>query len=561
MAAPIEFQIKILGGAAPELDRVAGGFDKSDKGARKAAEGVKIFEGEVGSLKSELGGLSINLDALSGSGVLFAFDLAEGVKAAVQVIGELVHGVFDLGREIANVAGAAQDLDLALNLKVGEQGTAQVEELAQQFKGTRFTPDMVKRGILPLLDIGLNNDKGLIGDLATVAADLETRTAGRQKFAETLEGFQHLALRGQISPKMLVPLGIGADEYFTALAGALHTDVETAKARAKKGLVEKDLALSTLVSVIGQREGGTIGAAALEGGETLGGTLERLRNLPETIFSQLAHTEGVEHLNDVLKKFVDVMTGPGGERLVKMLANGIEHLTNAIETGDIEGTVNRILDAFAAIGPVLVGLGDLFSPFVDSVASTGDEISYFTSLFKDLSDAADDIDKVFDSLGRWADELDAKVSEAFEHVAHDIAELPAKIAQGLSGMGGQIVDATAHAGHDLVAGFKATLGIHSPSRVFAEIGDYSAQGWAEGFTGGANDNALPAMRAAVRSVTEIIGTPVGSSPASPAAAPSSVSIGPIIVEGKGSPVETAEAVRVELEKLLIRTGLANGVAA
>lgn len=70
-------------------------------------------------------------------------------------------------------------------------------------------------------------------------------------------------------------------------------------------------------------------------------------------------------------------------------------------------------------------------------------------------------------------------------------ELPAKFTQfganilrglvnGITGSMGAVKDAISNAGSSTIAWFKEKLGIHSPSRVFAQLGDYTMQGLAVG---------------------------------------------------------------------------------
>ncbi|MEM8519834.1 MULTISPECIES: phage tail protein [unclassified Janthinobacterium] len=70
-------------------------------------------------------------------------------------------------------------------------------------------------------------------------------------------------------------------------------------------------------------------------------------------------------------------------------------------------------------------------------------------------------------------------------------ELPAKftafganilrgLVNGITGSMGAVKDAISNAGSSTIAWFKEKLGIHSPSRVFAELGDYTMQGLAVG---------------------------------------------------------------------------------
>jgi TP901 family phage tail tape measure protein len=58
------------------------------------------------------------------------------------------------------------------------------------------------------------------------------------------------------------------------------------------------------------------------------------------------------------------------------------------------------------------------------------------------------------------------------------------LVNGITNSLGRVKGAITGAGASTIGWFKETLGIHSPSRVFAELGDFTMQGLAQGLTGG-----------------------------------------------------------------------------
>ncbi|TIH10821.1 phage tail tape measure protein [Pseudomonas leptonychotis] len=58
------------------------------------------------------------------------------------------------------------------------------------------------------------------------------------------------------------------------------------------------------------------------------------------------------------------------------------------------------------------------------------------------------------------------------------------LVNGITSSLGRVNDAISGAGESTIGWFKEKLGIHSPSRVFAELGDFTMQGLAQGLTGG-----------------------------------------------------------------------------
>lgn len=76
-------------------------------------------------------------------------------------------------------------------------------------------------------------------------------------------------------------------------------------------------------------------------------------------------------------------------------------------------------------------------------------------------------------LGWFGIELPAKFTDFGANILRGLVN-------GITGSMGAVKDAISNAGSSTIAWFKEKLGIHSPSRVFAQLGDYTMQGLAVG---------------------------------------------------------------------------------
>ena len=76
-------------------------------------------------------------------------------------------------------------------------------------------------------------------------------------------------------------------------------------------------------------------------------------------------------------------------------------------------------------------------------------------------------------LGWFGIELPAKFTDFGANIVRGLVN-------GITGSMGAVKDAISNAGSSTIAWFKEKLGIHSPSRVFAQLGDYTMQGLAVG---------------------------------------------------------------------------------
>jgi hypothetical protein len=92
------------------------------------------------------------------------------------------------------------------------------------------------------------------------------------------------------------------------------------------------------------------------------------------------------------------------------------------------------------------------------------------------------------------------------------------LVNGITGSMGAVKDAISNAGSSTIAWFKEKLGIHSPSRVFAELGDYTMQGLAVGLDR-SEDAPIAKVSGLARRLTQLgAGIAIGAATALPASA-------------------------------------------
>lgn len=204
---------------------------------------------------------------------------------------------------------------------------------------------------------------------------------------------------------------------------------------------------------------------------------------------------------------------PAATRLVDwMTTNGVPALRSFGETlgrviawfeglpAPVQKTAAALTAAFAVGGPVLVGVGAfsiavaaISAPVLAAVAAvaaltagaalfwpeikaaTDAMVSFATGVMESLGNLGDDIVRVFS-------ELPAKMMEIGRQIIDGLW-------QGLTQKYHEVVDGVTGMVGGLVDGVKERLGIHSPSRVFAEIGRFIM----EGLGGGIRENAATAQ--------------------------------------------------------------------
>ena len=151
------------------------------------------------------------------------------------------------------------------------------------------------------------------------------------------------------------------------------------------------------------------------------------------------------------------------------------------------------------------------------------------------------IEKVVE-LGTWI----GKVFSGGWKIASDFVS---GLVDGIVGGVTRVVDAAKNLGSSAVTALKDVLGIHSPSAVMAQMGDYSAQGFAKGMSGGLGDVS--------GSASDMGDAAAGGAKGSRNGAGMTINVGGIHIEGgtKGALELTEEAVSLLFERVMLAQGL------
>lgn len=376
----LEFKIELSGNFAGALEKNAQATEKSEGATKKHRKEFELFESEVGKASAGLGGFAINLEAIGKGGSLFTFDLAEGMRGALEVLHAVVEGIADIGAEMIKAAGAAEDLNLAIKLDVGEEGGEKVDKLAESFKGSRFSAKTIKEALLPILEESGDEHADQWDDLVTAATDVATRRDTGQAGAKSaLEALRGIEIQPQRVRGALKELGIKQKDFYSDLGDLLGISAASAEKQTKAGQIKAQTLLSVALHQIAEREGGSLGTATNEGSKTLGATLERLGNLKESMFERLAGSEGMKSVQGFLDNFIDTLEGPIGTDLVAKLSgtfgtlfgdlsgpDGLEKMKGIV--GGIAAKVQEFLDGFRDAWPEIKSGFEAAIPVVKELA-------------------------------------------------------------------------------------------------------------------------------------------------------------------------------------------------
>jgi hypothetical protein len=457
-------------------------------------------------------------------------------------VDKLAEKFVELTKEILKTAGKTQDLNLALKLNVGPEKAEAIGKLAESFEQTtRFDAGDIKGALLPLVKENIS-DVGTLDALTTIATDIAAReNGGIESVQKTLGAFATIFQRGRLKPAMLEQFGIQTNEYFDELGASLGVSASAAEKMAKQGKVAQDKLVDVAVNMVAARQGGAIGGPSLEANTTMGATLAHLSNASDNLFERIADGPGVKAIQGVLDRLVEVLSGSAGDKLMSAVDATFTQLAAVITPDRVEAFVTGIaagldyirsinfgplLSFFSAIGSVL---GAVFGVLKEIWGLLSD-LGVFDFLIDQIRQFGEMLQMVFEGWGYIFEGVRIGIAYLREGLvaigtflsgfvdqvwgwATDIGtRLWQGIKEGILGGISAVEDAVSNLGNSLVSKLKGLLGIHSPSAVMMEMGDYTAEGFALGLEGGTDrvgDAARSSLNDAALGGTGGGGTSIG----------------------------------------------------
>lgn len=273
--------------------------------------------------------------------------------------------------------------------------------------------------------------------------------------------------------------------------------------------------------------------------EKIGPLVSGIRDTLGPVFETLAPIASaqIQVITGAISGIIDIITG-------------VVTVIRGIFTGDWStiwaGVQQVVTSAIGIVKTYVFGIGDWISnafSLVSSIARNlwGQVWDYVKSAV--INGAA--------SIGRTVSEIPGKVLSALGNAGTILfnsgKDLIRGFINGIGSMGSALWDAAKNIASNAVDSIKSFLGIHSPSRVFKEIGMYSAQGLIIGL----EDNTAKVEKAWNSLVSLPTAPRLGFDAAKNTPAPVSINI---TVNGAIDPVGTAEQIRRILDAHDLRTG-------
>jgi len=192
---------------------------------------------------------------------------------------EKVVDFFKEGVTEAFKAGAAQEkLALSYKLMFGAHGGKEKMEDQERFaKNTPLIGSELARLMIPLYNSGMS-DKAARQAVST-AGDLSARTG--RPIEEFVEMLTRINLKGGVTDKILVGLGMSVKDFDKQLGKSQHVSAEQAKKMRESGKIDPQTLINQITRKTNADQGGGAGTGWKQQSETLDERWKKIKTLPE----------------------------------------------------------------------------------------------------------------------------------------------------------------------------------------------------------------------------------------------------------------------------------------
>lgn len=532
-------------------------------------------------------------------------NIEKAMLAITQIKGKPKLGLEELNGQLADAGLETVRVASELGKKLGKSN----EEIMKMISAGKITND---QGIWAIMKAIETMGGGKLGDAAEKAA--QKSLGGLLEGIKTRMGFIPLAMAQALDNSA------GVEAVMGAMRNVIQA-IDPTKSAAMKGLVSAASTFAdTLFKVLFGEAAGAGGGKALEGVITRVTTLVRgLTSIvatvgPLVVSFAAGFMEGMRDVFDVLSEVASSMGGFGGD--MTTAAGLARQFGRAL--GWVVGGAVMVAGAVAATSAAVVGFVTAVASGIPAmllvvtrgVATVGhglDVVGGWFARAKSWASAVLPLAAIWAALGSLVQRAGAIVLAVLSSIGGAIGGVVQKVGgwaaaalapllslgntlfSALQGVIAGLMTAGTSMGTNLWAGFvqgieagiarvtdagtrladaaksavSTSLIIQSPSRVMAEMGGYTAQGFAQGVDGGAGqvDASMRALVAPPAPVLPALASTRGA--AAGAGGSFSVSVGPIYVAGHGGDDEAkgddlgqriAEKVRDMLEDMLAQSG-------
>lgn len=427
----------------------------------------------------------------SGMGSALQGGLQFAGGAAVAGVGIALGGAAAAGKQGLDTAKQIEAARMRFTASLGgvEAANAEIKDAFRIAEKTVFDPRQVLDALAQLSTNFKNTDVrryvlAAVSDFATVSGK------GEEGLKSAITAISQIVAKGKLQQEELTgqlgELGLPAKAVYQELATQLGVKDKDEQTRTDKiiklitaGKVGSDAAVQAITAAMTKQSGsGKAGEYAVKSANTVEGQLSAIQGGFSTLFAMSdaeswpALTELKGLLSDVASFFgVDSAAGQAfmtsiRDALTRYALPAIRDLRKGF--ADLVGDPKRIDDFVQGI--VAIGRR-LFSV----ASAVGWVVEKFVSFYGWLVG----MDEAMGFADGWAGRLYARFITVGQAIGQGIVA-------GIKSVGSFVYEGISNLASGAVNTVKAKLGIQSPSRVMAQLGAYTAQGFGMGIEGGAS---------------------------------------------------------------------------
>jgi tape measure domain-containing protein len=478
-----------MSGPAKRIDRALGGVDRALHSVDRAAESTGA--GFSGTARAIMGaGAAVGRFVARAATVVATTAAVTGLAAAAYSANEAIEAMTSRDqnlRALQIISGSAEE---ALRMR------GRFSDLSE-FLG--IDPRETANGMQELLTKGFDEIDAtrIFQGTADIAAISPSADVGRITLAMS-QIRQAGVLQGD-ELNQLAESGLPLVHVYERIGAAMG--VAASEVRNLRGTVPAAVAIQAILDGIQDTTGQQLGAVARAASLSLGGQLERLKQAPTRLFEALADSANplgqrlagmVARLNEFLNP-----NSAAGQRVIGMMLDGFNTVVSALEKipavmATINGwfqTARGWMDALPAgmldnlvlglktmavvAGAVVLGIGGIVAAAVMAqgyiISRIGAAVRPFVELYEGVKRVLDYLTLLYVSFQRTG----GSAIQGF--IGGFMAQATAALTM-VQTFGDQVANA-----------LRSALGIHSPSRVFMEMGAMSGEGFALGLSGSMPD--------------------------------------------------------------------------
>ncbi len=442
-------------GATGEVKEFGKSLGKTAKAADKAEDGI---EGATGGLKGF--GKSVAAIAIGSLIADIGLKLVGALFDAAKAFGRAALKGAEFGRTTKNILTAIASGDAA-------KGAEDFEAILEVAKLTKAPLEEVREGFVRLRQAGLSTQEAI--DFTTIRQDIQAAGGEGDIF---LDKMRDLAKEGQVTATIFEDVAeqLGGKEILGKELGLFGLQLDNTEA----GVEALDLALKQLDPEVFKDAAVRVAEARGEIGSLSAGAREA-----GDVFDSIAEVSFAE----IFKDFdLGKLFGP----LLSLVQPALDAIIPLI-TELVEGFGEGLGEVLPIIEENLKFIGDLFGEVTGE--GTG-----FKDVIRGVGRALGVVIGIIGAALAGIAALIAivvAVKVAFNNFANSVLELGKNIVSslvnGIKNAGPAAVGALKDVVNSAVNAAKSALGIASPSKVFEELGEFSAEGFAQGIAGQAGN--------------------------------------------------------------------------